>query len=384
MAGGIAYKKERSLNKAIRYRAYPNKEQLKQIWTNIHCARAVFNIMLAEKIEHYKACGKMLRITPAQCKNENPWLRDADSSALCNAQIHLEQAFRSFFEDPNVGFPKFKARHKTRCSYTTCVSGQNKNNIRFEDGCILLPKVMLVRIKMHRTAPADWQIKSATIEVSATGKVYVSVLYEYENQVVKVTPEKYVGLDYSSPYLYIDSEGCEPEYEKPFARYQNKLAREQRKLSKMKESNKGRRLSECRNYQKQKLKVAKIHEKIANCRKDSLHKLANELADKYDVIGVENLNLKAISQGLNLGKATLDNGYGIFLKLLEYKLNDRGKYLVKVDKHFASTKTCSCCGNKKPMKLSEREYICPKCGLVIDRDLNAAINIREEAKRILA
>ena len=374
------------LNKAIRYRAYPTSFQLDKIWTNVHCRRAIYNIMLSDKIEYYDKHKETLHNTPAQYKKDRPWLAEADASALCNAQIDLENAFRKFFNEPDAGFPKFKSRHKSKSSYTTCISGRKKNNIRFENGHVKLPKVGFVKIKMHRTAPSDWNIKSATVEITSTGKVFISVLFEYESQVSEVAADDILGLDYSSPYLYIDSNGNEPDFEKPFRKYKDKLAREQKKLSEMYRAAKaaGRDLSECRNYQKQRIKVARIYEKIANCRMDALHKKSHSLAENYDAVAIENLNMKAMSQCLNLGKATMDNGYGMFVRMLGYKLSERGKKLIVIDKWYPSTKTCSCCGNKKPVRLDERTYVCPECGMVMDRDVNAAINIRNEALRMLA
>lgn len=374
------------LNKAIRYRAYPTSSQLEKIWANVHCRRAIYNIMLSDKIKHYDQHKEMLHNTPAQYKKDRPWLTEADASALCNAQLDLENAFRKFFNEPDAGFPKFKSKHKSKSSYTTCISGRKKNNIRFENGHIKLPKVGFVKIKMHRTASPDWNIKSATVEITPTGKVFISVLFEYENQVSEVALNNMLGLDYSSPYLYIDSDGNEPDFEKQFRKYQDKLTCEQKKLSEMYRAAKaaGRNLLECRNYQKQRLKVAQIHEKIANCRIDALHKKSHALAEEYDAIAVEDLNMRAMSQCLNLGKATMDNGYGMFVRMLKYKLSDRGKKLIVINKWYPSSKTCSCCGNKKPMRLNERTYVCLECGMVMDRDINAAINIKKEALRMLA
>ena len=389
-AGGIAWIiKELSIlksNKAIKYRAYPTQSQLDKMWVNIHCRRTVYNLMLSDKIEYYDKHRKMLHNTPAQYKHDRPWLAEADASALCNAQQDLETAFKQFFSRPDVGFPKFRSRHRSKASYTTCIAGRKKNNIRFENGHIKLPKVGFVKIKMHRTAPADWKIKSATVEITPTGKVFISVLFEYENQVSEVAPDNILGLDYSSPYLYIDSNGNEPDFEKPFRKYQGQLAREQKKLSEMYRAAKaaGRDLSECRNYQKQRIKVARIHEKITNCRKDALHKSSHFLAENYDAVAVEDLNMKAMSQCLKLGKATLDNGYGMFVRMLEYKLAERGKRLIIIDKWYPSTKTCSCCGNTKPVRLNERTYVCPECSMAMDRDINAAVNIKNEALRMLA
>jgi len=336
---------------------------------NIHCARAVYNIMLEAKIKHYEESEEMLHNTPAQYKEEYPWLKEADSLALANAQLNLDSAFSNFFRDKNVGFPKFKSKHKCAWRYTTNVVGRN---ITLEDGYLKLPKVGKVRIKQHR--PTEGKIKSVTVELTASRKVNVSILCEQEVDIPIVEPKEFLGLDYSSPCLYIDSNGNEPDYPKFFRQAEKRLAREQRKLSKMK--------SRSNNWYKQKRKVAVCHEKIANQRKDFLHKLSKELSDNYDVIGIEDLNMRAMSQGLKLGKATMDNGWGMFTTFLDYKLERQGKKMVKVDKWFPSTKTCHECGKTKPMKLNDREYVCPNCGMVFDRDWNAAINIREEAKRI--
>lgn len=368
------------MRRGYKFRIYPNAEQLDMIWTNIHSARAVYNIMLAEKIAYYEKTGNMLYNTPAQYKDEYPWLREADSLALSNAQLHLEAAYGNFFRDAKIGFPKFKSRSRSVWAYTT---SQVNGNITLGGGFLRLPKVGPVRIKQHR--PVEGKIKSVTVEVTRSGKVFASILVESEVDIMVIDPIKVLGLDYSSPYLYIDSNGDEPDFEKPFRKYQDRLAKEQRKLSEMalKAKAAGRSLKDCCNYRRQKRKVARVHDKIANCRKDALHKLSRQLADNYDAVAVEDLNMRAMSQGLKLGRSTLDNGYGMFVTFLKYKLEEQGKQLVIIDRWYPSTKTCSCCGNTKPMRLSEREYVCPECGLIIDRDINAAINIRNEAMRIL-
>ena len=268
--------------------------------------------------------------------------------------------------------------------YQICISPLFPPNITLENGFLKLPKVGLVRIKQHR--PVEGKIKSVTVEVKRSGKVFVSILCEKEVDIEKVEPKTFIGLDYSSPHLYVDSNGNEPDYPRFYRQMEAKLAREQRKLSKMYRDAKsaGRDLKDCKNYQKQRMRVARLHEKVANQRKDFLHKLSKELADTYDVVAIEDINKRNMSQSLRLGKSTMDNGFGMLERMLEYKLEERGRKLVKVDRWFASTKTCSCCGNKKFMRLSDREYVCPECGLVMNRDFNAAINIREEAKRMLS
>ena len=388
------------MNKAYKYRIYPNSEQITLLEKTFGCTRKVYNVLLAiqnllfERGEKYLSRTAMNNYVNSVLKIELPYLKEVDKFALTNSVYDLDDAFRRFFKKQN-DHPVSKAKNKCKNSYTT---NTTNNNIEIMDGHIKLPKLGMVKAKIHRTAPSGWKLKSATISKTPTGKYYASVLYEYENQVPAVEPVNILGLDYSSPYLYIDSESREPDYEKPFRKYEKKLAREHRKLSVMLEANTEgyktvgnkrypvwkKPLEECKNIQKQKRKVAKIYEKIANCRKDTLHKLSLELAESYDAVAVEDINMQAMSQGLKLGKSTMDNGFGMFRTFLKYKLEDRGKQLIVTDKWYPSTKICSCCGNTKPVLLSEQEYVCPECGLVIDRDLNAAINIREEAKRMLA
>ena len=190
-----------------------------------------------------------------------------------------------------------------------------------------------------------------------------------------------IGLDYKSDGLYMDNNGNLGTNHKFFRQSQKKLAKAQRKLSRKKGSKKNEKKSN--NYLKQLEKVNNIQRKIANQRLDNLHKISNEIANHYDVVCVEDLNMKSLAnKGFKNGKATLDNGYGIFPNMLDYKLADRGKYFIKISKWFPSTQACSCCGNKKKLGIEERTYIC-SCGNIMDRDINAAINIKKEGLKIL-
>jgi len=329
--------------------------------------------MLGEKIGHYNECGNSLRVTPAKYKTEFEFLKEVDSLALANAQLNLEAAYKNFFRDKSIGFPKFKSRKSDRKSYSTnCV----RNNIRFEGKHIRLPKLGNVRVKQHRPIPKNYTLKSVTVSQSASGNYHVSVLFEYETNVRPKPINSVIGLDFSMPELYISSEGEKPDFPRYYRRALDKFARMQRALSKMqKYSN---------NYYKQKRKVAKFHEHIANQRKDFLHKQSRQIANAYDCVAVEDLNMKAMSQALKFGKSVSDNGWGMFTQMLNYKLARQGKGLIKVDKWFPSSKRCSVCGAvKRELSLSERIYICD-CGNALDRDVNAAINIRNEAMRILA
>jgi len=329
--------------------------------------------MLGEKIEYYNECGQSLRVTPAKYKREFEFLKEVDSLALANAQLNLEIAYRNFFRNKSFGFPKFKSKKNERRSYTTSLVN---NNIRIDGGMLILPKLGKVSIKQHRSIPEEYKLKSATVSQSASGKYHVAILYEYDYIVKSKPTENIVGLDFSMKELYISSEDTKPNYPGYYRQSLQKLARLQRSLSKMtKYSN---------NYRKQRNKIAILHEHIANQRKDFLHKQSRQITNAYDCVAIEDLNMKGMSQALNFGKSVSDNGWGMFVSFLDYKLCEEGKVLIKVDKWFPSSKTCSVCGAiKKELSMSERIYQCD-CGNVLDRDVNAAICIKNEALRLLA
>ena len=363
-------------NKAYKFRLYPNAKQEMMFAKTFGCVRFVYNRMLSDKIAHYKNTGKMLRNTPAPLKKEFEWLREVDSMALCNAQIQLQTAYNNFFRNKSMGFPKFHSKKSSRKSYTTnLIDG----NISIGNGLLKLPKVGRVRVKQHRAIPDGYTIKSVTVSQEPSGKYYASILteYEYEPIDVPVSGENALGLDYSSPHFYVDSEGNEADMPHFYREAEKKLAREQRKLSKMVKGN--------NNYRKQKLCVARAYEKVRNCRKDWQHKRSTQLADKYAFIAVENINYKDMAQGLHLAKSTYDNGFGQFREMLSYKLAERGKKLITIDKWFPSTKTCRFCGNVNPdIALGQSEWDCPCCGKRLLRDHNAAINIRNQGLAVLA
>ena len=338
MKSFICRNKVRKINRAVKIRICPNAEQRVQIEKTIGCSRFIYNYMLADKMEHYKKEKKMLRNTPASYKKEYPWLKEVDSLALANVQMHLESAFHKFFREPSVGFPRFKSKKSSRKSYTTNVVNGN---------------------------------------IFLEGKYFASLLFCCENQTAEKRPaEKFIGIDFAMQGMCVFSTGKRAEYPMFYRNTEKKLAREQRKLSRCQKGS--------QNYKKQKKRVALCHEKIRNQRKDFQHKLSASLAESFDAVCVEDLNLKGMAGGLHLGKGVHDNGYGLFLSMLEYKLEERGKYLIKVDRYFASSKICSVCGNKKEeLSLSDRIYYC-ECGNRMDRDANAAVNIMNEGKRIFA
>ena len=373
-------------NKAIKYRVYPTTEQSIMFAKTFGCCRKVYNLMLSDKIEGYKSTGKFPTVTPAKYKKDYPYLKEVDSLALANKQMDLQAAFRNTFSKSrkiNNGFPKFKSAKHSRKAYTT--NNQKGTVAIIDNNYIKLSKIGKVKAVIHRIPDTNWVIKSATISQESDGKYYISVLFEFDNAENTYITDKSnaIGLDYASDGLYVDSNGNVGTNHKYYRESHNKLAKAQRKLSRMQGSKRSEIKSN--NYIKQLRKVNKIHRHIANQRLDKLHKISTEIANQYDVVCVESLNMRAMSnKGFGNGKATMDNGYGMFLSMLEYKLSDRNKYLIKVDKWFPSSQICHCCGTVHPeMKdLTIRKMICD-CGLIINRDQNAAINILSEGIRLL-
>ena len=367
-------------HKAYEFRIYPNKAQRELISKTFGCTRLVYNHYLAEKKQRYEETKTTLSYTDCakdltRLKREKTFLKEVDSIALQQSLRHLEDAFTNFFRQDKAGFPKFKSKRSSHKSYSTvCVNG----NIRLEEKKIRLPKLGAVKIKQHRQIPGGWTLRSATVKQSASGRYFVSILFEYESQVDKKEPVKTAGLDFSMPKLFVCSDGYSCEYPKFFRKAEKRLARQQRKLSKMEKDSS--------NWHKQRLVVAKLHEKVANQRKDFLHKESLRLAQMYDSISIEDLDMKAMSRALHFGKSVHDDGWGMFTRMLEYKLEDRGGQLVKIDKWYPSSQICSSCGSIHPevKGLDVREWFCDHCLEYHDRDINAAININKEGRRQLS
>lgn len=325
--------------------------------------------MLEDKIKHYELTGETLKNYPSQYKEKYPFLKEIDAFALIGAQNVLQTAYKNFFEK-RANFPKFKSKKYSKQSYTTYNTHSSKDAIRIENNHIRLPKIGFVKIKYHRPIPEEYKIKNATIAKNPFGKYYVSVCveYEYEYPTPILNKDNSIGLDYSSPDFYVDNQGKKPNYPKYFRKAEEKLVREQRRLSHM--------IKDSKNREKQRIKVARYYEKISNQRKDWLNKLSYYFAENYDYVFIEDLNLVEIAETLKLGKSTNDNGFGMFRVFLEYKMKDRGKIFHKIDKWYPSSKTCHYCNYiKEDLTLNDREWICPECHNIIDRDWNSAINI---------
>ena len=367
------------MRRAYRYRICPDREQRRLFAKTFGCCRFLYNRMLSDKISWYGKHKEMLRTTPAQYKNEYKWLKEVDSLALANVQLHLERAYRNFFQKPKTGFPRYKSKRQPRQSYTTNVVN---GNIRIEGNRLRLPKAGMVKIVLHRQIPGKAKLKSVTISREASGKYYASILCELpepENQGrgVRAEEAKILGIDYAMQGMGVFSDGSRAEYPGYLRAAQEKLAREQRKLSHCRKGS--------RNYEKQRRRVALSHEKIRNQRTDYQHKLTRKIADSFDAVAVEDLDMRGLSQCLHLGKGVMDNAYGSFLQKLTYKLEERGGKLIRIDRWYPSSQICSGCGHIHPevKPLRVREWLCDWCLEIHDRDENAAVNIREEGRRML-
>lgn len=366
------------MNKAYKFRIYPTSEQKTMFSKTFGCTRMVYNHYLDKRIKLYEE--EKITYGYTKCANdltalkkEKEFLKEVDSISLQQALRHLDTAFQNFFKNQKTGFPKFKSKKNHNNSYTTvCVN----NNIKLENRLVTLPKIGKVKVKQHRTIPESYILKSVTVSQTPSGKYYASILFEYENQIQKTEHQKFLGLDFSMHELYVASDGTSANYPRFYRQALKRLEKEQHKLSKMQKGS--------NNRNKQRIKVARLHERVANQRKDFLHKQSRQITNAYDCVCIEDLNMQAMSQLLNFGKSVTDNSWRMFTTFLQYKLEEVGKQLVKVDKFFASSQLCSVCGYQNPdtKDLSVREWTCPCCQTHHDRDVNAAANIRNEGMRI--
>ena len=366
--------------KAYKVRLYPNEEQQIFFAKSFGCTRFIWNKMLSDKIDYYKATKTTLNNTPAQYKKEFEWLKEVDSLALANVQQNLRSAYSAFFKQ-GIGFPKFKKKG-LRDSYTT---NNQKGTVAITHNTVKLPKIGHITAKFP--SKINGLIKSATISRNPSGKYFVSLLVE---TIVDELPKTHsnIGIDLGLTDFIVLSDGSKVANPKFLSKLQAKLAREQKILAKRREVAKAdqRKLSDSRNYQKQKLKVAKVYEKITNKRTDFLHKLSINLIKNHDVIAIEDLNVKGMVKNHKLAKAISDSSWSAFTTMLAYKAEWYGKTLVKIDRWYPSSKTCSGCGHlltKAELPLSVRAWDCPSCLQQNDRDINASINILNEGLKLV-
>ncbi len=364
--------------KAYKYRLYPNKQQEEQIQKTFGCCRFVYNQTLAYRKNLYET--KKESMSKIDCNNyinrvlkkEYEWLKEVDKFALTNSVYNMDSAYQKFFKE-HTGYPKFKSKRNHKKLYSTNFTNENIE-ISFENNKIKLPKLKCVKAKVHRKFVG--KIKSATISQNPSGKYFVSILVETEHIPMESTGCM-IGIDLGIKDLLITSNGEKFNNIRTANKYANKLAKEQRKLShKVKGSN---------NWNKQRIKVARIYEKIRNTRIDNLHRISHKLISENQVIVSEDLDIEGMRQNHHLAKLISDCGWYELTRQLSYKADWNNRQYIKVDRFFASSQTCNCCGyvNKNTKDLSVREWTCPECGIVHDRDMNAAKNILDEGIRIL-
>lgn len=372
--------------KSYKFRIYPTEEQEIFFAKSFGCVRKVYNLMLDDRMKAYEetkndTSKKMKFPTPAKYKEEFPFLKEVDSLALANAQLNLDKAYKNFFRDKSVGFPRFKSKKNPVQSYTT--NNQKGTVALIDNKFVKVPKLKsLIKIKLHRQPKG--MIKSATISRHSSGKYYISLLCK-EEMIEFPKTNSAIGIDLGITDFAILSDGKKIDNNKFTSKIEKKLKREQRKLSRraLLAKKKGINLFEAKNYQKQKQKVARLHEKVMNQRNDFLNKLSTEIIKNHDIICIEDLNTQGMLRNHKLAKSISDVSWSSFVTKLQYKADWYGREIIKIDKWFPSSQICSECGHKDGKKALEiREWTCPICHAHHDRDINASINILTEGLRI--
>lgn len=370
------------MEKAYKFRLYPNLVQETHIQRTFGCCRFVFNYFLSKRIELYQSEKSTMDYNACSAemtalKSELSWLREVDSTALQSSLRDLDTAYLNFFRRVKrgdiPGFPQFKSKKNRHRSYKTKRVGEN---IAVIDRHIKLPKLGLVRAAISRQVKG--RILNATISQSPSGKYFVSIcctdieIPQYESTGATV------GLDIGLKDLVITSDGAVYPNHKHFKKSEKKLVRAQRKLS--------RKTNGSKNREKARIKISVLHERIANQRNDVLHKLSSQLTKDYDVICIEDLAVKNMVRNHKLAKSIADASWGELVRQLRYKCEWQHKELVRVDRFYPSSQLCGVCGhrNAEMKDLSIREWRCPECGTVHDRDVNAAVNILKEGLRLIS
>lgn len=379
---------------AVKYRIYPRPNQCELINQTIGCARFIYNAMLHDFYEN-----NIIK-TPAKYKNDYPFLKNVDSLALANSQMDLKQAFRNYKQNKDhFGKPRYKKKSRSKLSYKT---NNQKGTVRIENNKLILPKFKSgIPIVVHRKL--DGLIKSVTIECVSSGYYTATILYNVPDNHVKpvLSKDNTVGIDLGLTHLAITSENKKYDNPKHYRKSQKKLRKEQKILSRRFEQNIKERiydkngkctkivfhksLHECKNYQKQRTKVAKINHKIKQQRLDNLHKVSKDIIKNHDYIILETLKIKNLMKNRKLSKSVADVGWSIFINMLEYKAERYGKQIIYINQWFPSSQMCSNCyynSGKKPLNI--REWTCTNCHKTHDRDINAAMNIKYKGLELIS
>ena len=356
-----------------RYRLYPTEDQKTLIAQHLGCCRFVYNWALARKNQAYHDEGislskyDLMKQLPA-LKAELPWLKEVNAQSLQQAIHHLSRAFTNFFEG-RAEEPTFKSKHRPEQSFTVPQS----YTVDFERGTVKLPKIGVIKVVFHRTFTGT--VKSATVSRTSAGRYFISILVDDGRRPPKPAdpvPEQTVGIDMGLSHYAILSTGDAVENPRYLQNTQKRLAVLQRRLARKQKGSKNRN--------KARLKVARCHQKIADQRRDFQHQLSSRLVRENQALAVESLNVDGMVKNHNLARAISDAGWGTFLSMLAYKCQEAGKPLLTIGVFEPSSKTCSVCGYRKAdLTLKDRAWTCPDCGMHHDRDLNAAINIKQFA-----
>jgi len=360
----------------IKARLYPNEAQAELFEKTFGCCRYIWNRMLSDQQRFYIETGAHFIPTPAKYKASAPFLKEVDNQALIQEHNKLTQAFRVFFKNPKAfGYPNFKRKKDDKDSFTACnhVFESGPTIYVTKDG-IRMTKAGIVKAKFSRRPRNGWKLKRITVEKTRSGKYYCCILYEYAVKKPKpVVPADgtTLGLKYSMQHFYAADDGSIADPPHWLKQSQEKLAKLQRKLSRMEKGSK--------NYEEAVQKYRLLHEHIANQRRDFIHKESRRIANAWDAVCVRDDDLQEISRSMKLGNP-LEAGFGAFRECLRYKLERQGKQLITVDRYAPTSRICSECGLILDSVVSYKKtlWTCPKCGAVHNREINAARNIKAQ------